>query len=148
MLNRKIRAKTVYYSLPDRPMFQMFFDDDQRSVEILRGTVCALLSEGINPDSMGFEYLTEAVAELCQKDGQMPMMQVYEKIAENCGKNVESIERSIRYAISRALLHRPASQDYLTDGYLSYGSGGISNSDFVKIVADGVRKRLEYFDMR
>ncbi len=91
-----------------------------------------LISIGITPNLRGFEYICMAT-EILSVDSKASVQRVYKVIADKKSTKTESVERTIRHAISKA----DRNCDWWKE---NIRKGNTVNSEFLSILAYRIRE--------
>lgn len=84
-----------------------------------------LIMLGVTPNLNGFDYICDAVDLINNSQKKIPMMELYDSVAEKRNTTVTHVERAIRYAISKADL----------EVWFPFGGYRTTNSEFLFLLA-------------
>ena len=122
----------------------------QRSAELYRGALCALVSLGIPMNLHGFDYLLSAIMLTAEDPSyvQDVTVRLYPKIAEEYDVKLCRIERNMRTAIEHMFLYKDINILHNYFGNLiDEKSGKVKNAKFIAKVAADVRLDIMSFSL-
>lgn len=96
-----------------------------------------LMSLGVDPSTLGYTYLTDAITIICNKTDERPKTtDIYESIAKEYKSSSPRVQRCMRHAINGAFSRNNAKLFDMFDGLIRYEDGKLTVNTFVYTVGE------------